>query len=114
MNQLNIPQRTIEYPNSNAPSPEQVQRCKMALVRGSGSHSVSELQCILRSRLRIVSLIMAGGCLVFFVKNLLDPEHALAACPVERFLHGTLLAVLTALAALLWTRWPLSIRRLRL
>src|SRR5262245_30224942 len=110
-----VNQRTMAYPADGPPSPQQMHRCKMALVRGSGgSHSVNEIACFLRGRLRIASLIIFGGLALFLVKNLLDPQHALAACPTERGLHVLATVIAAGLAGLLWGPWIIPVRQLRL
>lgn len=104
---------TVQYQGNGAAKNLAAERCKMALVRGSGSHSACEVEHILRSRLRVASLIAAGGFAVFLIKNLLDQQHALGPCPVERGLHTIALLIEVALAGLLWTRWRLSVGQLR-
>ncbi|HXG09078.1 MAG TPA: serine/threonine-protein kinase [Gemmataceae bacterium] len=103
---------TIAYPAT--PRPEQLQRCKMALVRGSGGHSTGEVECLLRGRLRIVALLMFGSFALLTVKYLLDPDHALAPCPVQQALQGLTVVLMGGLAILLWSRAPIPLPRLRL
>jgi serine/threonine-protein kinase len=107
-------QPTVAYPGGNGTAGGRLPRCKVDLVRGSGVHSVGELECILRGRLRIASLILVGGFVVFLIKGLFDQQHLLGPCPVERALHLVALGIEAALAGLLWTGWPLAVRRLRL
>jgi len=93
-------------------------RCKVALVAGSGPHFTDELSCLLRRRLRVAGLIALTATAVFLVRRLLVPR----AYPVDdeqtariaQALHAALVAVLTLVSTLLWSRLPLSMRALRL
>src|SRR5947209_20492762 len=71
----------------------------MALVTGTGSHLTEEVHCLLRSRLRMASLIGLSGFAQFLVKPYLfpsdhNPADSDAALPVLRY---TLLALLVFL-----------------
>src|SRR5688572_3225334 len=51
-------------------------RCRVHLVEGSGTHPSSEVQQLLRSRLRSAALLMFGGFAVFLVWHIFMFESA--------------------------------------
>jgi eukaryotic-like serine/threonine-protein kinase len=103
---------TVYTGEVSAPAPSRP-RCPVALVSASGGQFTGELQGLLRSRLRLVTLLILAPCLFFFFKNLVDShERSLFGWIDLLFLAGVL-AVLAGFAALLWSRRPLSFRALR-
>src|SRR5262245_13300972 len=90
-----------------------VERRKIALIPGSGSCLTDEISCLLRRRLRVAGLIALAGNAYFFFKNLwLAGENP----PIPGFgspLQGIVVALMTVLCALLWTRVALGMRALR-
>jgi eukaryotic-like serine/threonine-protein kinase len=88
---------------------------RMALVTNSGPHIIDEVRTLLRRRLRIAGLIGLAGFGLFFLKvELFPPEIDITPVDhVRNAMHGSLVALLVALCALLWTRLPLSMRVLR-
>src|SRR5688572_4433187 len=86
----------------------------MALVQGSAPHLSEEIHALLRRRLRIACTICAAAFASAPVRYLLQTEQSSARDPFSRALQLTLLAILVALAALLWTRYVFSHRTLRI
>jgi serine/threonine-protein kinase len=88
----------------------------MAMVTTTGPHFGEEIRCLLRRRLRIAGLIGLMGFGLFFLKTQLlssnDSPSGLDS-PVLQAMHGSLVALLIAVCALLWTKLPLSMRALR-
>jgi eukaryotic-like serine/threonine-protein kinase len=103
---------------SSAPSPA----CKVELIEGSGSGLTSQIQCVLRTRLRAASLVLFLGSAAFLVKNLITGGLPNLRDPVliegERMLfafhlfHVTMLGL--ASAVLLRRCQQLTLRQLRL
>jgi serine/threonine-protein kinase len=87
----------------------------MKLVTGTGPHLSYEVHCLLRSRLRMASLIGLCGFALFLVKPYLFPATHGDEVP-DAFLvvlRYSVVALLIFLCALLWTQLPLSTRVLR-
>ena len=93
----------------SAPAPR---RC-MALVPGSGAHYSDELHCLLRRRLRIAGLIAWCGFTLFLVRNFLLNGTAEGPTPAGLAIHCVVVAVLTALNALLRSSYPIGTPNLR-
>jgi tRNA A-37 threonylcarbamoyl transferase component Bud32 len=88
-------------------------RC-LALVPGTTSQVTDELHCLLRRRLRVAGLIGLAGLAIFFVKSLVAPNSSLPAHSVHLAIHASVVALMTVLCSLLWTRIPLTMKKLRL
>src|SRR5262245_46779581 len=104
-----LSQTTTVFPPEGAARP--AERRKIALVPGSASCLTDEISCLLRRRLRVAGLIALAGNVYFFFKNFLAESP-----PIPGFgsaLQGIVVALMTVLCALLWTRIALSIRALR-
>jgi serine/threonine-protein kinase len=90
----------------------------VALVTGSGPSPTSEVQELLRKRLRFLGLL--GTCIftlftVFLIVPLFQQNSHPAAGYGLMLTRATfLLAVFGGLTGLLWSRWPLSLGQLRL
>src|SRR5262245_35573744 len=98
---------TVDYPrpstNSSAP------RRPVLLVGDSGQHVSSDLSDLLRRRLRLAALITLAGFAVFLIRNLWEQQTS----HLDLAIHSLVVAVLTLVATLLWSRLPLSVRALR-
>jgi serine/threonine-protein kinase len=92
-------------------------RCKVALVAGSGPHFTDELSGLLRRRLRIAAGITLVASAVFLIRHLFVPSPFTAedeqAAHILLAMQALLVAVLTVVSAMLWSRMGLSLRALR-
>src|SRR4051812_16651495 len=88
-------------------------RRRIVFVPGSTSQVVDDLHCLLRRRLRVAGLIALAGFATFFVKTLLAPNTDQAPHPLGFALHAVVVAVMTVLCSLLWSRLPFGMRGLR-
>ncbi len=88
-------------------------RC-MALVPGTTTHLTDELHCLLRKRLRVAGLIALTGSAIFLARSLILPGASTPVEPLGLALHAVVVAILTVLCSLLWSRVPLAVRGLRL
>src|SRR5262249_55476766 len=103
---------TTVYPPS--PRSEQRHRCNVALVGGSGPQFTSEIEQLLRRRLRVTVLVTLSAFVFFLVYSLLlKPEQPFQPNPFGLWLHTAVTVLQAALTVLLWGRWPLSLRGLR-
>jgi serine/threonine protein kinase len=104
----------VNSPPRGAPSTGAApSRRRLALVPGTSSHLTDELHCLLRRRLRVAGLIALTAFAVFLVKNLFFPNASLPPQPLHLALHAAVVAVMTILCALLWSRLPFGMRGLR-
>ena len=83
---------------------------RIALVPGTSTHLTDELHCLLRRRLRVAGLIALAGFAVFLVKSLIVPNTLRGPQPLDLALHALVVAVMTVLCSLLWSRIPLGMR----
>jgi hypothetical protein len=86
-------------------------RCRLAV--GSGPGFTDEMSCLLRTRLRLAILIILVGFALHFVRNLLVLGSAFDHRPLWLLLSGCEIAVMGIALALLWSRRPLSMGKLR-
>jgi serine/threonine-protein kinase len=99
------------------PSPRTAGGRRFALIGESGQHITSEIECLLRRRLRLAAAITLAGFGIYLVRGLLDfasssrrpPDTALYGLAVHALVVGVMIAVATAL----WSSWRLSLRWLR-
>jgi serine/threonine-protein kinase len=99
-------------PNS-APPP--ATRCKVARCGAAGTPFRDEITLLLRSRLRVVVLIMLLPMLFFLGRTFLDPDQY--RLPFGKFVlatHAAVAATSLILAGLLWSRACIGLRGLRL
>jgi serine/threonine-protein kinase len=68
---------------------------------------------LLRQRLRLVVLLILLPNLIFFIKNLSAFDQPYLVTRVGLVFQGVVILMMTAAAALLWSRRPLSVRALR-
>jgi serine/threonine-protein kinase len=106
-------------PTDNSPPPPPPRaRCRIAMTTGSSTQFATEITELLRSRLRIVTLIGLGAFSLFLVRALLSHGHQeyneLGFGGLTHILHMGVIATQLVLAGLLWSRLPLSECRLRL
>jgi eukaryotic-like serine/threonine-protein kinase len=87
-------------------------RTRLALVGESGQHITSEIDGLLRRRLRIAALITLAAFAIFLVRGLLDPRHYHGG-PLDLAVHASVVGVLSVLTCVLWSSWQLSLRWLR-
>ena len=105
-------QTTTAFGRNLPPTPAP-RRC-MALVPGSGTQLTDELHCLLRRRLRVAGLIGLAVLATFLVKHLVAPTVPAGPQPVDLAIHAGVVAILTLLCTLLWTKIPFRMPRLRL
>jgi tRNA A-37 threonylcarbamoyl transferase component Bud32 len=96
-----------------AAAPVTPSRRRIALVPGTTTYLTDDLRYLLRRRLRVAGLIALAGFSVFLVKSLLVPSTLRGPQPLDLALHAVLVAVLTVLCSLLWSRLPFGMRSLR-
>ena len=84
---------------------------RIVLVPGTSAHLTDELHCLLRRRLRVAGAIGLAGLATFLIKNLVSPAHGVQ--PLDLAVHAVVVAVLSVLCSLLWTRVPIGMRGLR-
>jgi serine/threonine-protein kinase len=87
-------------------------RCRLAA--GSGLGFTEEMSHLLRTRLRLAILILLVGFALHFLRNLLLLGTAFDHRPLWLLFTGCEIAVMAVVSALLWSRRPLSLERLRL
>src|SRR5262245_37472601 len=81
----------------------------VAVAAARSSQSVGEIQALLRKRLLVLAVVLWGTCALY----VLGFSQLFAEEPLLPWLCGLLLALTGGLAALLWSRRPLSLRQLR-
>ena len=113
MKQYLPPESTRAYAPPVPPPP--ATRCKVARCGASGTPFRDEIVVLLRSRLRIVVLIILIPITFFLGKVLLSPDpHSLVQDrELLNEVHVGVTAVALVFAVLLWSRVPLCIRPLR-
>jgi serine/threonine-protein kinase len=87
--------------------------CLVDLVAGSGPCPIKEVTCLLRYRLKLAVLILLAAFAFFLVSNFVQAEK-IAVEGTEMAIHSVVVAIMVPLAALLWSRRPLSLVWLRL
>jgi serine/threonine-protein kinase len=87
-------------------------RGRLALVGESGQHITSEIEELLRRRLRVAALITLAGFGIFLIRGLLDPSHYYGQ-PLDLAIHALVVGVMTVLTAALWSSWHITLRWLR-
>jgi serine/threonine-protein kinase len=97
-----------------AQSPPTPSRRRIALVPGTTTHLTDDLHSLLRRRLRVAGLIALAGFAVFLVKSLIVPNTLKGPQPIDLALNAVVVAILTVLCGLLWSRLALGMRGLRL
>lgn len=106
------PVQTIAYRPmaESAPPPP----CRVASPCGeSGSQYHAEIEHLLRSRLRLVTLILLAPTCFFFIKNLFEVDFAQVPDCVGLTLHLLSCVTVAGLAGLVWFRTCLSLPKLR-
>jgi serine/threonine-protein kinase len=83
------------------------------LASNTGPAFTDAMSHLLRSRLRLVILIVLAGLAFHFLRNLLTLGPAYDHRPVWLVFTGTEIAVLVAVLARLWSRRPLTLGSLR-
>ncbi len=93
-------------------STSEPRRC-MALVPGSGTPLTYEVHCLLRRRLRVAGLIAWSAASIFLVRNWLIEGSADGPTGFEMAMHALVVAILSLVTGLLWSRIDLTPRALR-
>lgn len=96
---------------SHPPSPPT--HCRIAADWTSTSQFANELTRLLHARLRVVALIALLPSLLFFVRNVTDPDRQAWIDPVGLALHAGVTVLIAGLAGILWSRPTLSYSLLR-
>ncbi len=87
-------------------------RARLALVGDSGEQITSELDGLLRRRLRIAALITLTAFGVYLVRGLIDRSHYYGG-PRDLAIHALVVAIISVLTTVLWSSWRLSVNWLR-
>jgi serine/threonine-protein kinase len=102
---------TTDYQSAGAQSQAHPERITVALVRGAGPQPTNEIRVLLRTRLRIATLILLGAGVIAL------PGTLALGHPTERQIMlavgGPLIALTAVLTWLLWRKPTLSLRTLR-
>jgi hypothetical protein len=111
------PGATVDYQEPGQLS-EQPARMPVALVAGSGPSPASEVEALLRKRLRFLGLLGTSFCTLFvvflIVPLFLSNSQAVAGYGFLVVRATCMLAVFVCLTGLVWSRRPLSLLLLRL
>src|ERR1700686_3417697 len=94
--------------------PSRKVRCRFAQGSDSGPGFTDEMSCLLRTRLRGAILIILVGFVLHLVRNLLLQGSVLDHRTLRLFISGCEIVVLAIVSGLLWSRWTLSMRTLRI
>src|SRR5262245_13921419 len=105
---------TLAYrPASDSPSVAPPP-CRVAhQCGGSGSQFHTEIESLLRSRLRLVSLLLLAPTAFFLGKRLVDLNLQLSDSCVDCLFHGGVTVFLAVLTALVWFKPCLNLHKLR-
>jgi serine/threonine-protein kinase len=87
--------------------------CKVCVPGSSGRLQTSELEPMLRHRLRLAAAITLPVFAIYLLRNLLFPATHTVMTPVGLALHSFIVAVMVALVCLLWSSLAFSVRALR-
>src|SRR5947209_2663022 len=95
---------TVAYRNGPTPSSAGTARkCRVAGACGAtGSQFHTEIETLLRGRLRVAVLILLAPTIFFLVKNLVVADPGLAGGGIGRTFHVVVTAGLSVLAGLVW------------
>src|SRR5262245_54846206 len=89
-------------------------RCRVVDHCGeSGSLFHSEIETLLRGRLRIVTIILLFPLIFFFLKGLIDADANFGPSKVDLSLQAVVIAVIAGVSGLLWLRPCLCLGTLR-
>src|SRR5262249_39778002 len=106
-------QLTRDLTPAQAPAAGSGRRSRLALVGESGQHITSQIDDLLRRRLRIAALITLAGFGIFLVRSLLRPSRPGPLEDETRVLHTLLVGVMIVLTCALWSTWRISLTWLR-
>ncbi len=103
---------TVLAPHAGAPPSG---KPKIAMCEGSGPCYTDELNHLLRSRLRVAGLIGLAGFALFLIKAIFFPSAGPQeeGTSLDKGIHAAVVAIQTALCAVLWSKICLSQRALR-
>jgi serine/threonine-protein kinase len=105
---------TRDYRDESHPAPPAPHRCKLALVGESYPHLTREVEGLLHRRLFLAAAITLAAFTPFLLLNLADPDFAPYSTPLDKGLQALVVAVLGALAFVLWRNPTLSLPTLRI
>src|SRR5262249_31443967 len=106
-----IAYRSGTIPSSSGTAPP---KCRIAgLLGDTGTQFHTEVESLLRSRLRIVSLILLVPTVFFLIKNLLEINWQREPDWIAPYFHTFVTVTVAVLAGLVWTRPCLVLPKLR-
>lgn len=88
-------------------------RCPVHLVEGSTGGVTGEMETLLRARLSLVSLLLFAGFSIFFVWHTTQVSFDLPGFVITYGAHAISTLLIGALSLLLYSRFPLTLRGLR-
>jgi serine/threonine-protein kinase len=109
-----LPKQPLPGPSSDDAGGLVSQKVRCRLAIASGSCFTDEMARLLRTRLRLAILIILVGFVLHFVRNLLLLGPTLDHRPLWMLFSGCEIAVMGIASVLLWGRWPLSTKHLRI
>jgi serine/threonine-protein kinase len=108
---------TKDYQSASAPEEVRPERIKVALVAGPGPRTTTELQDLLRRRLRFLGVVVTAGyaCTagIYLVHAVWMTSRPLSEFWLEPSWNWTVFLVVALLTGVLWSRRPLTLGRLR-
>lgn len=88
--------------------------CRVAAACGeTGSQFYTEIETLLRSRLRLVTLILLASTVFFFIKRLIENDFYIGPEGQSLTFHAITCAILAGLTGLVWFRPCLTLTKLR-
>ena len=109
-----LPTRPFAEPSPDGDRGADSRNVRFRLAAGSGPRFTDEMSSLLRPRLRLALLIILVGFALHFLRNLLLLGPAFDHRPLWLLFTGCEIVVLAIASALLWSRRPLSLKRLRI
>jgi serine/threonine-protein kinase len=107
------PAMTRRHKPPTVPAAPEAGRVRVALVSGSGPGAASEIQTLLRKRLRIGALVCVAAFAVCLPMEFFNYERTPALVWFHLIPYTAILALVAPLAVVLWSKQQLSLRRLR-
>jgi serine/threonine-protein kinase len=112
---IESPMHLLQQPQAASPPKAPQVRKQIALIEGSAPQLSHETLDLLRDRLRIVSLLLAGGFAVFLLRGMWSYQEYIASRNLPLFIgHATVTLLLAVLAWRLCVRCPWVLSHLRL
>ncbi len=104
---------TTSYRGDGAASASPASRCRVARREGDSSQFRGEVEALLRSRLRIASLITLAPLTFLLLKFLFDPTTSALYSRLDLPFHTVVVLAVVATTGVLWSPLCLSLRTLR-